>query len=129
MKWPWSRPAPVVPSYVDTPAGLLAADGPVLGDLDPQVGVAQADLVADGVVLATPAFASAPLLAPIAPEAAAFLAGVDHASVALLGLAVPRDGIDHPMDGSGFLVPRESGLLLTACSWATTKWPHLDVDP
>ncbi len=87
------------------------------------------DLVADAVVLATPAFASAPLLAPIAPEAAAFLADIDHASVALLGLAVPRDGIDHPMDGSGFLVPRESGLLLTACSWATTKWPHLDVDP
>ena len=86
-------------------------------------------LVADAVVLATPAFATAPLLAPIAPEAAAFLAGIDHASVALLGLAVPREGIDHPMDGSGFLVPRDAGLLLTACSWATTKWPHLDVDP
>ena len=87
------------------------------------------DLVADAVVLATPAFAAAPLLAPVAPEAAAFLAGIEHASVALLGLAVPRDGIDHPMDGSGYLVPRDAGLLLTACSWSTTKWPHLDVDP
>lgn len=87
------------------------------------------DLVADAVVLATPAFVTAPLLAPVAPEAAAFPAGIEHASVALLGLAVPRDGIDHPMDGSGYLVPRDAGLLLTACSWATTKWPHLDVDP
>jgi oxygen-dependent protoporphyrinogen oxidase len=72
---------------------------------------------------------SAPLLAPVAPGAAAVLAGIDHASVALLGLAVPRDGIDHPMDGSGFLVPRGAGLVLTACSWATSKWPHLAVDP
>ena len=87
------------------------------------------DVVADAVVLAAPAFVSAPLLAPIAPAPAGFLAGIEHASVALLGLAVPRDGIDHPMDGSGFLVPRRAGLLLSACSWATTKWPHLDVDP
>jgi oxygen-dependent protoporphyrinogen oxidase len=47
----------------------------------------------------------------------------------MLGLAVPRDGIDHPMDGSGFLVPRSAGLVLTACSWATSNWPHLAVDP
>lgn len=87
------------------------------------------DLTADAVVLATPAFVTAPLLAPLAPEAAAFLASIDHASVALVGLAVPRDGVDHPLDGSGFLVPRDAGLLLTACSWATSKWPHLDVDP
>ncbi|HEX6420586.1 MAG TPA: protoporphyrinogen oxidase [Acidimicrobiales bacterium] len=91
--------------------------------------LAPGDVVAGAVVLATPAFVTAPLLAGIAPEAAGFLAGIEHASVALVGLAVPRDGIDHPMDGSGFLVPRSAGMLLTACSWATTKWPHLDVDP
>jgi protoporphyrinogen/coproporphyrinogen III oxidase len=90
---------------------------------------AAGDLAADAVVLATPAFVSAPLLAPVAPGPAAFLAGIDHASVALLGLAVPREGIEHPMDGSGFLVPPSEGLVLTACSWATTKWPHLAVDP
>jgi oxygen-dependent protoporphyrinogen oxidase len=90
--------------------------------------IAPFDVVADAVVVATPAFVSAPLLAPVAPEAAAFLGGVDHASVALVALAVPRDGIDHPMDGSGFLVPRSAGLLLTACSWVNAKWPHLDID-
>jgi protoporphyrinogen/coproporphyrinogen III oxidase len=86
-------------------------------------------VVADAVVVATPAFVTAPLLDGVAPETAAFLDGIDHASVALVSLAVPRDGIDHPMDGSGFLVPRSAGLLLTACSWVTTKWPHLDVEP
>lgn len=91
--------------------------------------ISPTDVTADAVVVATPAFVSAPLLSTLAPDAAAFLAGIDHASVALVALAVPRDGIDHPMDGSGFLVPRSAGLLLTACSWVTTKWPHLAVDP
>lgn len=88
-----------------------------------------AGVTADAVVVATPAFATAPLVSPVAPDVAAFLAGIDHASVALVALAVPRDGIDHPLDGSGFLVPRSAGLLLTACSWVSTKWPHLAVDP
>jgi protoporphyrinogen/coproporphyrinogen III oxidase len=87
------------------------------------------EVSAGAVVVATPAYVSAPLLAPVAPEAAAILGAIEHASVALLGLAVPRDGIDHPLDGSGFLVARDAGLLLTACSWTTSKWPHLDVDP
>ena len=86
-------------------------------------------VLADRVVLATPAFVTAPLLTGIAPEVAAFLAGIDYASVVLAALVVPRDGIDHPLDGSGFLVPQSSGRQLTACSWMTSKWAHLDVDP
>jgi oxygen-dependent protoporphyrinogen oxidase len=86
-------------------------------------------VTADAVVLATPAFVSSPLLAPVAPAAADFLAGVEHSSVALVSVAVPRDGVDHALDGSGFLVPRSAGLLVTACSWVTSKWPHLAADP
>ncbi|HET6833251.1 MAG TPA: protoporphyrinogen oxidase [Acidimicrobiales bacterium] len=86
-------------------------------------------VLADRVLLATPAFVTAPLLKGIAPDVAAFLAGIDYASVVLTTLVVRRDGIDHPLDGSGFLVPQSSGRLLTACSWMTSKWAHLDVDP
>jgi protoporphyrinogen/coproporphyrinogen III oxidase len=91
--------------------------------------VEPAGVVADAVVLAAPAFATAPIVSPLAPEAGAFLAGIDTASVALVALAVPRDGIDCEMDGSGFLVPGGSGLTITACSWVTSKWAHLGVDP
>ncbi len=91
--------------------------------------VEPAGLSAPAVVVATPAFAAAPLVAPHAPGAADVLAAIDHASVALLALAVPRAGIDRELDGSGFLVPRSAGLLTTACSWVTSKWPHLAADP
>lgn len=91
--------------------------------------IAPLDVNADAVLVAAPAFAAAPLLKPLAPEAAEVLAAVDHASVALVALAVPADGVGRELDGSGFLVPRSAGLLLTACSWLTSKWPHLAVDP
>jgi oxygen-dependent protoporphyrinogen oxidase len=86
-------------------------------------------VLADRVVLATPAYVTACLLASPAPEVAAFLSSIDYASVALTVLVVPREGIDHPLDGSGFLVPQSSGRLLTACSWMTSKWAHLGADP
>jgi oxygen-dependent protoporphyrinogen oxidase len=86
-------------------------------------------VVADRVVVATPAFAAAPLVAPHAPAAGDALAAIDHASVALVALAVPRAGVARELDGSGFLVPRSAGLMTTACSWVTSKWPHLATDP
>lgn len=83
-------------------------------------------LPADAVVLAVPAFAAAPLLAPHARGPAAALAAVDYASVALVALAYPASAVGRRLDGSGFLVARGEGYLMTACSWASSKWAHLN---
>ena len=91
-------------------------------------GGGSAELTADGVVVATPAFAAASLVAPHCPPAGETLAAIEHASMVMVAVAVPRAGIDRPLDGSGFLVPPSSGRLLTACSWTSTKWPHLGSD-
>ncbi|HUF32907.1 MAG TPA: protoporphyrinogen oxidase [Acidimicrobiales bacterium] len=80
---------------------------------------------ADAVVLAVPAFAAAPLLEPHAPSVASTMAGIEHASVALVALAYADRSVPGPLDGSGFLVPRVDGRLMTACSWASSKWAHL----
>ncbi|HVF32359.1 MAG TPA: protoporphyrinogen oxidase [Acidimicrobiales bacterium] len=78
---------------------------------------------ADAVVVAVPAFAAAPLLAPLSPAAADRLSAIRHASVTLVTLAYPEPAT--PLPGSGFLVPRTEGRLLTACSVFSNKWPHL----
>ena len=88
-------------------------------------GSARTLLVADGVVVASPAPAAALLVRDTAPRAATLLAAIPYASVALLSLAVPREAIDRELDGSGFLVPRVEGRTITACSWTSSKWPHL----
>lgn len=85
-------------------------------------------LAADGVLLAAPAGVAAGLLRPHAPETAAVLAAIPYASVAMISVAVDRAGVDRDLDGSGYLVPRVEGRTITACSWATSKWPHLSVE-
>lgn len=77
------------------------------------------------LVLAVPAPVAAALVRELAPVAAGHLASIEHASVALVALAVAPDALGRALDGSGFLVPRVDGRLLTACSWASTKWAHL----
>ncbi len=78
----------------------------------------------DRVVLATPAAAASGLLHGLSPEAAGELAAIPTASVALVTLAYPRDGLDVAEGASGILVPRSEGRLMTACSFGSHKWPH-----
>jgi protoporphyrinogen/coproporphyrinogen III oxidase len=80
-------------------------------------------LDADHVVLAVPASAAAPMLRGAAAKAADALAQTRYASVAVATLAYRPEDIVHPLDGSGFLVPRVDGRLLTACTWFSSKWP------
>jgi len=80
---------------------------------------------ADAVVVAAPAFVAAPLLAPLSPVAADALAAIEYASVGLVTLSYPEKAFGRAFAGSGFLVPRTEGKLLTACSVYTNKWPHL----
>jgi oxygen-dependent protoporphyrinogen oxidase len=87
-----------------------------------------AGVTADAVVLAVPAHRAAPVLADHAPGAAATLGAIDHATVALVALVVDRDAVGRALDGSGFLVPRSAGRLITACSWVSSKWAHLAGD-
>jgi oxygen-dependent protoporphyrinogen oxidase len=85
-------------------------------------------LDATAVVVATAAGPAAELLRPHAARAAALLAEIPYASVVLVSLAVPREGIERDLDASGYLVPRVEGRLLTACSWTSSKWAHLGRD-
>jgi oxygen-dependent protoporphyrinogen oxidase len=81
------------------------------------------DLGTEAVVVAAPARVAASLVAA-APEAATRLAGIEHASVVLAVLVYPAAALPRPTRGTGFLVPRTEGRLLTACSFGSSKWPH-----
>jgi oxygen-dependent protoporphyrinogen oxidase len=89
---------------------------------------------ADGVVLATPAPATAALLRPHDDEVAGLLDAIDYASVVLVTFRVGADDIPPTLHGTGFLVPRRSPhkgrepWAVTACTYLDRKWPHLDRD-
>lgn len=89
-------------------------------------------IIADAVVLATPAFAAAGLLEPHDRSMADLLRTIDYASVSLVTSTYPEESVAHPLDMAGFLVsparsrlrPRAKVPLLTACTFTTSKWPH-----
>lgn len=85
-------------------------------------------LPADDVVLTTPAYVTAALLAEVAPDAAPPLASIEYVDVATVMLSYRRDQVAHPLDRTGFLVPPVDGRLLVGCSWLTSKWGHLAHD-
>ena len=104
----------------------LASGWRVVADHSRGTGVAtDSTFEVDAVVLAAPAPLTALIIQDHAPTASMHLASIPHASVALLTFAFAPDALAGPLDGSGFLVPRTAGRLLTAASWSSSKWTAL----
>ena len=88
----------------------------------------------DAVVLATPAWATSPLLRPYDGEAAALLDAIDYASVVVVTFVARPERVPPRAFGTGFLVPRRShrsdgdAWAVTACTYLDLKWPHLARD-
>ncbi|MDO7868765.1 protoporphyrinogen oxidase [Nocardioides jiangxiensis] len=82
------------------------------------------ELLADAVVVATPAEPSAVLLMDLVPDAAAALARVESADVVVVTFAV-REVEARPLldlGASGFLVPPGERRAIKASTWSFAKW-------
>lgn len=101
---------------------------PVLG-LEPSgrggytLRLADEEMHADAVVVTVPAPRAASLLRDAAPDAARELAQIAYADLALVALAYDRSEIPSLPPGSGFVVPRDADIGITACTWVSAKWP------
>lgn len=80
------------------------------------------NLHADAVVVATPAFEAARLVAPLSPEAARELEAIPYASTAVVFLAYGPGTAERLPEGTGFVVP-SGDRAVTACTWISRKWP------
>ena len=76
-------------------------------------------LVADGVVLAVPAFAVAELLAEFDRGLAHEHAEIPYASSAIVTIAFAGE---RDLDGYGYVVPGAEGSDVLACTWSSSKW-------
>jgi oxygen-dependent protoporphyrinogen oxidase len=79
---------------------------------------------ASAVVLATPAYVTSALTRDRDEEISRLSREIEYASSATVALAFPRNSIAHPLNGSGFVVPRIENTGLLAASWLSSKWPH-----
>jgi oxygen-dependent protoporphyrinogen oxidase len=78
---------------------------------------------ARAVVLATPAYVTADILKDRDAEVARRCRDIPYASAVTVALAFRRDAVAHPLDGSGFVVPRSEKNGILAASWLSSKWP------
>ncbi len=49
---------------------------------------------------------------------------VPSTSVATVAMAFPKEAIKNDIDGTGFVVSRNSDYSITACTWTHKKWAH-----
>lgn len=80
-------------------------------------------LEADGVIVATPAYETARLVASLSPQAAWHLGQIRHASAAVVNLVFPAGSVATPGVGSGILIPSKAGMTIAGCTWFSSKWP------
>jgi oxygen-dependent protoporphyrinogen oxidase len=89
--------------------------------LQPERGEAE---VADGVILALPAYRSAALVRDLDPTLSELLEGIHYASAATMTLCYRREDVPHPLDGFGFVVPEKENLHLLGCTFTHVKYAH-----
>lgn len=80
-------------------------------------------IAADGVVLATPAGATADLLDSVAAEASASLRAIPHVSTATVSFAYRLTDLTTDLRGYGYVIPRIEARQALACTWVSAKWP------
>jgi oxygen-dependent protoporphyrinogen oxidase len=82
-------------------------------------------LACNGIVVAVPAPQGASLVAELGPAAARELAAVAYSSVAVLTVAYRATALSPFEQGTGLLVPRVEGTIMTAATWLSAKWPWM----
>jgi oxygen-dependent protoporphyrinogen oxidase len=101
----------------------VAARRIVRGDGGFRVETPAGAVEAARVVLAVPSGVAARLLEEATSGASRLLAEIPYAAVAVVSLGWRREEVGHPLDGFGFLAPRQEGLRLLGCLFPSAIFP------
>lgn len=89
-----------------------------------QVRLGDVTIEADGVVLAVPAFVAASLIQDVSPMVAHVLREIAYPNLAVVGAIYAPDAINVPDHKTGFLVPRQPKIQMTAGTYVSSKWHY-----
>ncbi len=81
-------------------------------------------LLADAVVIATPAYVAADVLRALAPLAAAELDAIRYVSTGTISLAFRAADITRPLNGFGLVIPRSEKRPINAITCSSIKFEH-----
>ncbi len=102
---------------------IIPADGAYRLGLQGPPGLSgHFELPAAAVVVTTPVAAAERLVREVNPSLAKLLGAAQTTSSAIVSLGYRSAGTTLPTAGSGFLVPRDEGSQLLACTWSSNKF-------
>lgn len=78
---------------------------------------------ADAVVLTTPAWHQAELLANIDPELAQEIGSITYNRIAVVGLGYRRSDVRGPQDGFGYIAPENTARDVLGVQWCSSIYP------
>ncbi|OXM87554.1 protoporphyrinogen oxidase [Paenibacillus rigui] len=78
----------------------------------------------DRIILAVPAEQAQSILQHASTPLSSRLEQIPSVSVANVVMAFDQAQFKRPLQGSGFVIPRQEGLFITACTWTSMKWSH-----
>jgi oxygen-dependent protoporphyrinogen oxidase len=84
---------------------------------------ADGELLADRLIVATHPRTAAPLLAPLDVVLGETLRTIPHAPIVVAHLGLPRERVNHPLDGFGFLVPAAENRRVLGCIFSSSLFP------
>ena len=112
------------------PAGSICVNSPVTRVSAAGSGAFRIETAAGSVntaravVFSTPAYVTGELAREFDAGLARLCGDVPYASTATIVLGFMRSAVAHPLEGSGFVVPRVEGTGILAGSWLSSKWPN-----
>ena len=80
-------------------------------------------MTVDQVVLATPSFIAADLLADTEPQLAEGLRGIRYVDTGTVSLAYRIQDFPIRLKGFGYVIARSDGRRINAVTWSSNKWP------
>lgn len=79
-------------------------------------------MIADSIIVATPHYVTTKIFSEY--QLFAPFKEMPATSVANVALGFSESAIEKDIDGTGFVVSRNSDYTITACTWTHKKWPH-----
>ncbi len=84
----------------------------------------QDEILADAVVVSTPAYAASALLSPLDAALADALAAIPYAPVSVVAVGYDKATLQNPLDGFGFLIPKKEQRKILGALWDSSVFPN-----
>jgi len=81
------------------------------------------EMAADVVIVATPAYAAAQILAPLDEGLSDALAAIPYSPITVAALGYQKATLGNPLDGFGFLIPRGEKRQILGALWDSSVFP------